>query len=56
MTRLNVDLTEEQHQLIRDMARERGLSIKDFIIAEIVPTRTELVRAFHKWLRKSILS
>ena len=37
MSRLSIEVTPEQHQLLKAMAALQGKSIKDFILDKILP-------------------
>jgi hypothetical protein len=38
MSRLSIDLTPEQHQKIKAVAALQGKSIKEYVLAQILPT------------------
>lgn len=41
MSRLSIDLTPEQHQKIKAVAALQGKSIKEYVIAQILPTSSD---------------
>ncbi len=41
MSRLSIDLTPEQHQKIKAVAALQGKSIKEYVLAQILPTSTD---------------
>ncbi|MDY6937146.1 MAG: antitoxin [Cyanobacteriota bacterium] len=41
MSRITVEVTEEQHQQIKAMAAVMGKSIKEFVLERLFPTDTE---------------
>ena len=41
MSRLSIDLTPEQHQKIKAVAAMQGKSIKEYVIAQILPTSSD---------------
>lgn len=45
MSRLTIDLTEQQHQSIKAMAALQGKSIKDYAIERLLPAVTDEERA-----------
>lgn len=40
MSRLSIEITDEQHQQIKAFAAIQGKSIKDFILEKLFPTQT----------------
>ena len=45
MSRLTIDLTEQQHQSIKAMAASQGKSIKDYAIERLIPAVDDEERA-----------
>lgn len=41
MSRLSIDLTPEQHQKIKAVAALQGKSIKEYVLAQILPTSSD---------------
>ncbi|MDP2717081.1 DUF1778 domain-containing protein [Rheinheimera sp.] len=41
MSRLSIEVTPEQHQLLKAMAALQGKSIKDFILDKVLPQQAE---------------
>ena len=41
MSRLIVDVTGEQHQLIKALAATEGKSIKDFVLERVLPPKSD---------------
>jgi uncharacterized protein (DUF1778 family) len=41
MSRLSIDLTPEQHQKIKAVAAMQGKSIKEYVLAQILPASDE---------------
>ena len=41
MSRLSIDLTPEQHQKIKAVAAMQGKSIKEYVLAQILPTSSD---------------
>jgi len=41
MSRLIVDISAEQHQVIKALAATEGKSIKDYVLEKILPTRED---------------
>ena len=41
MSRLSIDLTPEQHQRIKAVAALKGKSIKEYVLAQILPTSSD---------------
>lgn len=41
MSRLSIDLTPEQHQKIKAVAALQGKSIKEYVLAQVLPTPSD---------------
>ena len=41
MSRLSIEVTPEQHQLLKALAALQGISIKDFILDKVLPQQAE---------------
>ncbi|MBL0010383.1 MAG: DUF1778 domain-containing protein [Nitrosomonas sp.] len=48
MSRLSIDLTPEQHQKIKAVAAMQGKSIKEYVLAQILPTSSDEDIALHE--------
>ncbi len=48
MSRLSIDLTPEQHQKIKAVAALQGKSIKEYVLAQILPTTSDADMALNE--------
>lgn len=48
MSRLSIDLTPEQHQKIKAIAALQGKSIKEYVLAQILPKFSDEEMALHE--------
>ncbi len=45
MSRLSIDVTDEQHQLLKAMAALQGKSIKEYILEKVLPAGPQTMAA-----------
>ncbi|MBS0425229.1 MAG: DUF1778 domain-containing protein [Proteobacteria bacterium] len=48
MSRLSIDLTPEQHQKIKAVAALQGKSIKEYVLAQILPASSDVDMALNE--------